>query len=176
MIAALTNSVNANQSAHGRVKYRNITATAGAASTKGVAAAVATLRMSFPSFDVEPVGNELHPVQRQWLEANPWYESDKILHAFADGIADQLVAQGYTGKAYFDELTRQTKEAFPDKFSNGSKKKPAPVDEGHEVDIGSNNRTFSNLPKEAKEAFKRFQRDIPGFTKDQFLEQYEWGD
>lgn len=122
----------------------------------------------------EPV--ELHPIQKQWLEANSWYETDKILHAFADGIADQLAAQGYTGKAYFDELTRQVKETFPDKFSNDKKSKPAPVDEGHEAVIDSSQRTFSNLPKEAKEAFKRFQRDIPGFTKEQFLEQYEWGD
>lgn len=121
-----------------------------------------------------PAHDNIDPLGQEWLKSNDWYEKDDVLSAFADGIAERVVNEGYRGKAYYDELTRRTKEAFPQKFENGKRNKPASVEEGHEVDTGSNNRTFSDLPKEAKEMFKKFERDIPGFTKEMYLEQYDW--
>jgi hypothetical protein len=117
--------------------------------------------------------NGIDPLAKNWLENNSWYETNVKLAAYADGIADRLVAQGYTGRAYFEQLTKNVKEAFPDEFGNKRRSQPNTVEAGTEAVTGSE-RTFSDLPKEAKDAFKQFQRDIPGLTKEQYVEQYDW--
>jgi DNA-binding ferritin-like protein len=116
----------------------------------------------------------IDPMAKDWLSHNTWYETNATLAAFADGMADRLIAQGYTGKAYFDELTERTKEAFPEEFGNKNRKKPNLVEDGEPAVVDSSKQTFNNLPKEAKEAYANFKRDIPGFTKEQFVEQYDW--
>lgn len=116
----------------------------------------------------------IDPLAKNWLEHNTWYETNDKLAAFADGIADRLVAQGYTGQAYFDELTKRTMDTFPEDFGNKNRKKPSSVDGGTPPVENSSKRTFESLPKEAKDAFAQFKRDIPGFTKEQYLESYEW--
>ena len=120
-----------------------------------------------------PQTPEIDPMAKRWLESNPWYETNDKLGAYADGQADRLVAQGYTGQAYFDELTKRTKEAFPEEFGNKNRSKPNTVEDAA-PSSPSSKQTFDNLPAEAKEAFAAFKRDIPGFTKEQFVEQYEW--
>lgn len=115
----------------------------------------------------------IDPLAKNWLENNNWYETNGKLAAFADGIADRLVSQGYTGQAYFDELTKRTKETFPEEFGNKNRKKPTSVD-GGTPPVESSQHTFNDLPKEAKEAFAQFSKDIPGLTKEQYLEAYEW--
>ena len=122
----------------------------------------------------KPRSDGIDPLGQDWLKSNDWYEKDDTLSAYADGIAERIINEGYRGKAYYDELTRRTKTAFPQKFENGNRKKPASVEEGHESDTGSKDRTFADLPKEARDMFKKFERDIPGFTKDMYLAQYEW--
>lgn len=115
----------------------------------------------------------LDPNAQKWLDSNKWYETNAKLQAFADGMADRIVAEGFTGKAYFDELTKRTKEVFPEEFGNKNREKPNAVSDSVPV-ADSSAHTFDALPKEAKEAYATFKRDIPGFTKDQFVEQYDW--
>lgn len=43
-----------------------------------------------------------------------------------------------------------------------------------DLQADSKAQTWANLPKEAKDAAKRFEKDIPGFTRDQFVSEYEW--
>jgi hypothetical protein len=121
-----------------------------------------------------PEQDNLDPLAEQWLSHNPWYAQDDRLGAFADGIADRLRARGYTGQAYFDELTRQVQETFPDEFENPNRKRASGVESGGEKTIVSNTKSFDSLPKDAKAAYQQFKRDIPGFTKEQFVEQYDW--
>ena len=123
--------------------------------------------------DVQPQPQELDPTAKRWLEANPWYETNDKLAIHADGMADRLVAQGYTGKAYFDELTKKMHEAFPEEFGNKNRNKPSTV-ESATPSSPSSKHTFDNLDTEAKEAYAQFKRDIPGFTKEQFVDQYDW--
>lgn len=120
-----------------------------------------------------PPEQQLDPMAKNWLDNNPWYESNGTLAAYADGLADRLVAQGYTGKAYFDELTKRVHDTFPDEFGNKNRDKPSLVESGA-PSSPSSKRTFDNLPTDAKEAFAQFAKDIPGLTKEQFVEQYDW--
>jgi hypothetical protein len=123
--------------------------------------------------DIQPQTTEIDPVAKKWLDSNPWYETNDKLAVHADGLADRLVAKGYTGQAYFDELTRQVHEAFPEEFGNKNRSKPSSV-ESATPSSPSSKHTFDSLPADAKEAYAQFKRDIPGFTKDQFVEQYDW--
>jgi hypothetical protein len=123
--------------------------------------------------DIRPEPQELDPMAKRWLSANSWYETNDKLAAYADGQADRLIAQGYTGQAYFDELTKRVHETFPDEFGNKNRSKPNTVEDAT-PSSPSSKHTFDNLPADAKEAYAQFKRDIPGFTKEQFVEQYDW--
>ena len=122
----------------------------------------------------QPQDSGIDPLAENWLSANPWYASNDKLGAFADGISDRLRARGYGGQAYFDELTRQVHEAFPDEFGNKNRKRANGVESGGEKATVSSAKTFDNLPQDAKAAYQQFKRDIPGFTKDQFVASYDW--
>jgi len=114
-------------------------------------------------------------LSQKWSDDNPWYSDNKKLGRFADGIAEEIVQQGYTGKAYFKELTRQVKEMFPEDFENPARKNAAGVEKGGSRDSGSSdNQSWDNLPKADKAQAQRFIKDIPGFTKEQFLAEYDW--
>lgn len=121
--------------------------------------------------------DELDPVAKDWLQHNKWYETDPVLGPYADGIADRLVAQGYTpgSRAYFGELTQRVKDAFPDKFENPNRKRSNGVEaEGEKGSKDSNAKTWANLPADAKRECEQFMRDIPGFKKEDYIAQYDW--
>ena len=117
----------------------------------------------------------MQDMSHQWVTENPWYSSNNKLGRFADGIADQVIAEGYTGKAYFSELTRQVKETFPEEFENPNRQKAGSVEEGGGKQVvDSKAQTWANLPAADKAQANRFIKDIPDFTKEAFLAQYDW--
>ena len=105
-----------------------------------------------------------------WVDNNQWYVSDEKLAAYADGIAERVQAQGYTGQAYFSELTRRVKETFPESFNPP---KPPPVTGGKVSEDSPNAQSFDNLPQDAKDAFKRFSKSF-GVSKEEYLANYDW--
>lgn len=119
--------------------------------------------------------NAYNQLAQSWANENKWYATNTKLSAFADGIADRIINEGYTGQAYFNELTRRTKEAFPEEFENPNRKKSGTVEDGGpKVAEEGKAKSWANLPDSAKKEANRFIKDIPGFTKEQYLSQYEW--
>jgi len=113
-------------------------------------------------------------LSQRWVGENEWYTKNSKLAAYADGISDQLRANGYTGQAYFSELTRNVHETFPEEFKNPNKSKANAVDDGGQK--GSNDskaHTFENLPADAQRAFEGFNADF-GLKKEDYLKNYEW--
>ena len=107
-----------------------------------------------------------------WLDKNPWYKTDTKMAAFADGMAERIVNEGYTGQAYFNELTRRTKEAFPEEFET---QKPPSVDSSKtEGDSTPKPKSYEALPEDAKRQFERFKQLMPEYTKEQYIADYEW--
>lgn len=112
---------------------------------------------------------------QNWATQNEWYGKNKKLSAFADGIVERIINQGYTGQAYFNELTREVKETFPEEFENPNRKKTGTVEDGGNKQVNdSEARTWANLPADAKAAAKRFEKDIPGFDRKEYVANYEW--
>jgi len=109
-----------------------------------------------------------------WILNNSWYNDNPKLHTYADGLAEGVDSEGYTGQAYFSELTRRVQEAFPEEFQNPRQTQSNSVEKGGELEtVDSDARTFENLPKDAKTACNRFVKS--GFTtKEDYIKDYEW--
>jgi hypothetical protein len=155
---------------------RKLQATKAQAITDGDGLAAVSAENEIAELQREEPQQQLNPVQSKWLDQNSWYKTNENLAAFADGISERIEAQGYTGQAYFDEITSRTKEMFPDQFSNPNRNKSASVESGGEAGRGSEDKSFDKLPSEAKAAYAQFAIDIPNFTKDMYVESYEWED
>ncbi len=142
----------------------------------GEAAVKAEKKIQTLKTEEVPPDVEAHQRMSQaWAVENKWYATNNKLARFADGIADQIIGQGYTGQAYFSELTRQVKETFPEEFENPNRKKTSSVEDGGAKEVNdSKAQTWANLPAEDKATANRFIKDMPGFTKEKFLDQYEW--
>lgn len=118
---------------------------------------------------------KLNPLAEKWVEENAWYNSNQKLSAFADGIAEKVIAEGYTGKAYFNELTRRTKETFPEEFKNPARSNASSVETDTERQTDDPKpKSWGSLPKADQEQCLKFVKNIPGFTKEQFLTEYDW--
>ncbi len=111
-----------------------------------------------------------------WLSENQWYNNNQKLAIFADGVADRLRAQGFSGKAYFDELSRIVRDSFPEEFENPNRKREANVDSGEPAsDPPAKKKSYKNLPADAKSACDEFVAQ--GFmTREEYIEAYDWED
>jgi len=113
-------------------------------------------------------------LSQRWMVDNPWYNQNTKLQIYADGLAEKVQAQGFSGAAYFSELSRQVKEAFPEEFKNPAKSNANAVEDGgQKASSNSKEHTYANLPADAKAAFKDFNRDF-GLSKEDYLANYEW--
>ena len=110
---------------------------------------------------------------QSWARDNQWYSENHKLAVYADGLSDQIRQEGYNGQAYFSELTRRVQEDFPEEFSNPNKNKPASVEGGGPVSEASKERSYANLPDDAKAACNDFVKQ--GFmTKEAYVATYEF--
>lgn len=127
------------------------------------------LKQNMPA--VEPEFS-IDPIEAQWLTDNPWYNSDPQLRAMADGVSNAVDLEGFMGQARLDEISRRTKESFPDKFGNPNRKREANVGDGDPIaDAPVKEKSFKNLPKDAKDACNEFVSD--GFmTQEEYVKQY----
>lgn len=152
-----------------QVKATAITEGDGAAAVKAEREINDLRNSEQPNVDVH------NQMAQAWAAQNAWYGTNQKLGAFADGIAERIVQEGYTGQAYFNELTRRTKETFPEEFENPNRSKANGVETGGDKEVkDSKARKWDNLPQDAKAEAARFIKDIPGFTKESYLANYEW--
>ena len=120
-------------------------------------------------------GNQPNPLFDAWLINNDWFNTDPVLRTYAQGLDAQIANEGYLGPAYYTEMTKQVKAAFPDKFQNKRRSGATGVEPGGELETkpASNAHVYDNLPPEAKAACDKF---IAGgvTTKESYCATYEW--
>lgn len=133
-----------------------------------------------------------NPKYEQWREENQWYDKDRTLRAYAKGITQDIVMQKLeeSGKdkpeelsaeevdEVFEEVTKQVKGAFPDKFNNTKKGKPSTVaDNAARSNTGAEGKgkgkkhTFKDLPEDARRVAKNFVRQGL-YTEDEYMKVY----
>jgi len=116
-------------------------------------------------------------MSQRWVGENQWYNTNRKLGRFADGIAEEVIADGYQGAAYFSELSRRVQEEFPEEFKNPNQSKPTGVEASGEISSTSTSKakSYKNLPADAKAACDGFVKD--GFmTREAYVETYEFED
>lgn len=125
-----------------------------------------------------PAQNQnLTELQAKFIKDNPWYTKDKTMAALADGLADRLLNEGYLdgSQAFFGEIEREVKEAFPDKFKNPKKSAANAVEAGGQRGTtSSKDQTYENLPADAKAACDKYVRDGIFKKREDYVETYEW--
>ena len=105
------------------------------------------------------------PEWKEWVEANPWFGSDKRRTALSLGIADDLRSSGEkaVGKAFFDKVTEELNTMLGVKSPRESVSK-VEGDSRSSVGGGGGNgrKSYSDLPPEAKQACESASKRVVG--------------
>ena len=86
-----------------------------------------------PQQPQQPQETPIDPKAQAWAEKNEWFGEDKIMTNTAMGIHQKLSEEGFdlSSDEYYDEIDRQLKGLFPDKFNteraNGGSARVAPL-------------------------------------------------
>jgi len=68
----------------------------------------------------QPQQADMDPKLRAWTEKNPWFGPNKGMTAYAVGLHDDVVAEGYTAGSdkYYERIDAEMRERFADKFES----------------------------------------------------------
>ena len=122
--------------------------------------------------------------------ANPWYNIDVEMTIYANQAGGVIFKKhGAANTAFYNEVAKEVKKKFPDKFkAEGSNKSVADVEgsTGTAYAQKGGKKTYNALPQDAKEACDKFIADSKEWvksglldkpkTKEDFLKDYEWGE
>lgn len=109
-----------------------------------------------------------------WVADNPWYKTDAALRGACREIAQEVYeATGLTGVAQMAEVTKRVKAEFPSKFANPRRQQPGAVEGGGLAPRGGG-RSYSDLPADAKAICDDFVKNIKGFTREQYVKDFDW--
>ena len=124
----------------------------------------------------KPEKIEQPPEITAWFEKNAWYQDDIVLQDFANETAERLTRgrPDLKGVEFLESVKSIVQERMPHKFKNPARNGPAAV-EGAAPRAPRGGKGYNDLPADAKAMCDRFVRDIPGFTRDTFISDYEWG-
>ena len=87
-----------------------------------------------PQQPQQPQQAPVDPKAQAWAERNEWFGEDEVMTSTAMGIHQKLSKEGFDllSDEYYDEIDRQLKNLFPDKFNteraNGGSARVAPAD------------------------------------------------
>lgn len=123
--------------------------------------------------DTNTEAKQVHPDFAAWVTANPWYAQDKSLRTFADslGVSHAQENPDKTPQEVLQYVKSAVKRAYPEKFNNPNKTKPAAVDGGtSSTKVGSG--TKFQLTADEERVMKQFERQgifNDKFTKDMYI-------
>lgn len=120
-----------------------------------------------PVFDERQARAEL----AEWVEKTGWYGPDEQRTKYADMQADLMgPAKDWPGgqKAWLAELESRVERKF-------TAPKPAVANPGgSRPGARGGAKSYADLPADAKRQCDRFVKIIPGFTREQFVKDYQW--
>lgn len=93
-----------------------------------------------------------------WRAENAWFGKDRAMTAACAAIGEEVLAEGYTGKAQIKEVDRRIREAFPEKFAkatNPNRTNAASV-EGAGSPARRGGKSRSDLPADARQQMDRW--------------------
>ena len=113
-----------------------------------------------------PTTPEIHPEVAAWVEANPWYNKDADMRAFADGVAMQLNKEGVTGSELLKSIDTKVRKTFPGKFTNPNRERTGAVE-------GTSTKG-STVKKDSYELTDQEKRICDTFVRDGIMTREEY--
>ena len=119
------------------------------------------------------------PDLERWVSDNNWYKLDTAMAEVANTEAQKInrLYPDLKGKAFLDELDSRLEETFTkEKLGRKTKEKPRNPVEGSSrgAPQGTGERTFDDLPADAKAAYHRFVKQGIKVTKEGYVKDYDW--
>jgi hypothetical protein len=136
-----------------------------------------------PKKDPKPVGQpdqpQVDPEIQAWISENDWFNKSQALRGYASETYGEL-EKAFPGKSRSEllaETKQRTVERFPEKFGVNPKREGAAAvaaPGGVASQRKPAGKTYDDLPAEAKRACDKFVKNIPGYTKEKYVKDYEW--
>ena len=119
---------------------------------------------------------EADPHYQKFTKENTWYESDVELKYIANGVAQDLIQSGFSGNAdqFYSTLKNKVMEIRPDKFKSNTPVNPFVESYEGNPSTNTNSKKHSQLPAEAKEAFKKLVKQgiYTEKERDEYAKEY----
>lgn len=123
---------------------------------------------------------QIDPVIQDWISKEDWFNRDRTLNAVATAFFGEI-EQAHPGMSRAEQLAETKKRVvakFPEKFGiNPARENAASVatPSGQASGRKSGKKTYDDLPADAKQACDKFVRTIPGYTREKYIADYDWG-
>ncbi len=124
-----------------------------------------------------------NPVLTEWKNNSEWYGKDAEMTQYAESISDYVADKArregrqniFGTKQFLEEVETEVKARFRDRFENPNRNEPPAVESGGRQRRSKTGRSYADLPADAKKACDRFVRR--GLTtREQYVQDYEWGE
>lgn len=103
-----------------------------------------------------PTDDALTEAQDEFIEANPWFNTDRVMKAAAIEIAEEIKAQFPDPKKQLAEVAKRIRTEFPHKFANSRRTEAGAVEGAPARGSRTVGKTYSDLPTDAKAACDDF--------------------
>jgi len=99
-------------------KYRVSTYKQQQAQRRAMAQRQAEYQAQQPQQPQQPQVPKPSPAAQEWAEKNPWFNSDKMMTAYAFGVHEDLVTNGVQPdtEEYYRQIDENMRKRFPEKF------------------------------------------------------------
>lgn len=113
----------------------------------------------------------------EWAEANPWFQTDRVLNAVATARYGELMDdKSLTDKQRLAKVKAEVIRRFPEKFGNPKRMEAPAVEEGGAPIARNRNgaKTWNDLPRDAQDIGDRLIRAGAVKSKEAYLKSYQW--
>lgn len=121
------------------------------------------------------VNNEENPLFKTWHKDNEWYLADPVMTRYANAYAQEHQNPNIPYMTWLDAVAEAVKEAFPHKFQNPNRAKPASVDGGSQRGGAGPGRpkakSYNDLPADAKMQCDKYVNQKL-MTKEKYVQEY----
>ena len=113
------------------------------------------------------------PAFTSWMQANPWYQKDRAMTAFADKLGIELKQSGMSNDEILVEVTKEVRAEFKHKFTNPKREAPSAVEAGGRKAAKAADETdTSGMTEQDIQIMNRIVRS-GAMTKAEYLKEYK---
>lgn len=118
-------------------------------------------------------------VIQDWISDNDWYRNDPALNGFATKMFGKLEREkpGAPKEDLLAETKRLTMDKFPEEFGINPRREAASAVGAPSGGSGTQKKkgkSYEDLPADAKKACDKFVKTIKGFTREQYVKDFDW--